>query len=175
MDNRESVLHSIRGMQSKIAGETFEGIIEASLEWYKDSGRAHIEKTPEPMKPISKPNRKGQFLACFTKAAQPDFKGTMAGGLSVVFDAKHTDMDRIKQSYVTDEQADDLELHHRLGAAAFVLVSFGLHDFFRVPWTVWRDMKAVFGRKYIKPEELEIFRVPYMAGIVKILDGLEVE
>lgn len=164
-----------KGLQSRIAGESFEGIIEASLEWYKIRGTAHIEKTPEPMKPLSKPNRKGQFLACYTKEAQPDFKGTLDGGRSVVFEAKHTDNDRIKQDRVTEQQGDALENHHRLGAVAFVLVSFGLQDFYRVPWTVWRDMKAVFGRKYIKPEEIEIFRVPYMAGVVKLLNGLEVE
>ena len=162
-----------RGLQSRMAGEYFEGVINASLEWYKLRGTADIEKTPEPMKPLGKPNRKGQFLACYTKAAQPDYKGTLYGGQSVVFEAKHTDTDRIEHGRLTKEQADALELHHSMGAIAFVLVSFGMQDFFRVPWTLWRDMKAVFGRKYIKPEELEIFRVPFMAGVVKLLDGIE--
>lgn len=164
---------SIKGMQSRIAGETFEGLIEASLEWYKEGGLACIEKTPEPMKPLSKPNKKGQFLACFTKAAQPDYKGTMIGGRSVVFEAKHTDTDRIEYSRLTEDQVDRLELHHNLGAVAFVLVSFGMQDFFRVPWPQFRDMKAVFGRKYIKPEDVKMFRVPYIAGVIKMLEGLE--
>ncbi len=32
------------------------------------------------MKPLRAPNQLGQFLACYTKAAQPDYKGTLKGG-----------------------------------------------------------------------------------------------
>lgn len=166
---------SIRGMQSKRAGEFFENIIAASLSWYEQRGTACIEKTPEPMKPLRPPNREGRFLACYTKAGQPDFKGTLEGGRSVVFEAKHTDADRIKYERLTDEQVEKLELHYKLGAVAFVLVSFGLQDFYRIPWAVWRDMKAIYGRKYIKQEEVEKYRVPYMCGVLKLLDLCEVE
>ena len=169
----QKVQRQLRGRQSKIAGEHFENIIEASLEWYKLKGVAEIEKTPEPMKPLSKPNKKGQFLACYTKAAQPDFKGTGPGGRSVVFEAKHTDSDRIEQRVVTDDQAKRLKRHHKLGAVAFVLVSFGLQNFYRVPWEVWRDMKDIYGRKYMKQAELEPYRVQYIAGVLKLLEGME--
>lgn len=169
-----NIERQMRGKQNRVAGEYFEAIIDASLEWYKDRGMANIEKSPEPMKPISKPNRRGQFLAHYTKAAQPDFKGTLRGGRSVVFEAKHTDTDRIEQSRLTQEQADRLELHDYLGAAAFVLVSFGLQDFYRIPWEVWRNMKEIYGRKHIKQPELEPYRVQYIAGVIKMLEGIEV-
>lgn len=168
-----NVDRSLRGLQSRTAGEYFEKVIETSLAWYLTRGAAHIEKTPEPMKPLGKPNRKGQFLACYTKAAQPDYKGTLDGGRSVVFEAKHTDTDRIEHSRLTPEQFDGLELHHNMGACAFVLVSFGLKDFFRIPFEDWRDMKSMFGRKYIKRDECEPYRVAYMAGVVKLLSGIE--
>lgn len=166
---------SQQGLQSRRSGEQFEDMITASLSWYEDKGVACIEKTPEPMKPLGKPNKKGQFLACFVKAAQPDYKGTLAGGRSVVFEAKHTDTDRIKYDRLTDEQVDRLKLHHALGAVAFVLVSFGLRDFYRVPWEVWRDMKDIFGRKFIKQAELEPYRMQYIAGVLKLLEGIETE
>lgn len=169
----QNVQRSIRGRQNRIAGEQFENIIAASLEWYKVKGVAEIEKTPEPMKPLSKPNQKGQFLACFTKAAQPDFKGTLTGGRSVVFEAKRTDSDRIEYKAVSEDQRDRLERHHNLGAVAFVLVSFGLQDFYRIPWPVWRDMKEIYGYKHIKQPELEPYRVQYIAGVVKLLEGIE--
>lgn len=162
-----------KGYQNRIAGEYFEGIIKVALQWYLEKGVADIEKTPEPMKPLGKPNRKGQFLACYTKAAQPDYKGTLLGGRSVVFEAKHTDDERIEYSRLTDKQAEDLERHHNLGAVAFVLVSFGLRDFYRVPWETWRDMKALYGRKYIKKLELEAYRVRSTAGVLKLLEGIE--
>lgn len=165
---------SQRGRQSRYAGEHFENMITASLRWYEDKGVACVEKTPEPMKPLRAPNRQGQFLACYVKAGQPDFKGTLTGGRSVVFEAKHTDSDRIEYSRLTDEQVEKLSTHHKLGASAFVLVSFGLQDFYRIPWEVWRDMKTIYGRKHIKQPELEPYRVQYIAGVLKLLDGVEI-
>lgn len=170
-----NVQRSQRGRQSRIMGDHFEGIIAASLKWYEDKGVACIEKTPEPMKPLRAPNRQGQFLACYIKAGQPDFKGTLTGGRSVVFEAKHTDSDRIEYSRLTDEQAEKLSTHHKLGAAAFVLVSFGLQDFYRIPWEIWRDMKAIYGHKHIKQTELEAYRVQYIAGVLKLLEGIELD
>jgi len=170
-----NVERQYRGKQSRVAGNQFEDLISASLEWYEDKGVACIEKTPEPMKPLGKPNRLGQFLACYTKAGQPDYKGTLRGGRAVVFEAKHTDGDRMVYGRLTDEQIDQLTLHHKLGAVAFVIVSFGLEDFYRIPWEVWRDMKAIYGRKYLKPAELEPYRVQYIAGVLKLLEGIEAE
>ena len=170
-----NVQRSQRGLQSKRAGEHFENLISASLNWYKDKGVAFIEKTPEPMRPLRPPNRMGQFLACYIKAGQPDFKGTLTGGRAVVFEAKHTDSDRIEQSRLTDEQVESLSTHHGLGAAAFVLVSVGLQDFFRVPWEVWRDMKDIYGHKHMKLAELEPYRVQYIAGVLKLLEGVELD
>ena len=80
-----NVQRSQRGLQSKRAGEHFENLISASLNWYKDKGVAFIEKTPEPMRPLRPPNRMGQFLACYTKAGQPDFKGTLTGAIFHLF------------------------------------------------------------------------------------------
>lgn len=170
-----NIQRSQRGRQSRIMGDHFENLIAASLHWYEDKGVACIEKTPEPMKPLRAPNRQGQFLACYVKAGQPDFKGTLTGGRSVVFEAKHTDGDRIEYNRLTDEQVEKLSTHHKLGAAAFVLVSFGLQDFYRIPWEVWRDMKAIYGRKHIKQPELEPYRVQYIAGVLKLLEGIALD
>ena len=170
-----NIQRSQRGRQSRIMGDHFENMITASLRWYEDKGVACIEKTPEPMKPLRAPNRQGQFLACYVKAGQPDFKGTLTGGRSVVFEAKHTDSDRIEYGRLTDEQVEKLSTHHKLGAAAFVLVSFGLQDFYRIPWEVWRDMKAIYGRKHIKQPELEPDRVQYIAGVLKLLEGIALD
>ena len=161
------------GAQNRAAGEQFEKTIEASLKWYKLRGDADIEKTPEPMKPLGKPNARGQFLACYVKAAQPDFKGTLRGGRSVVFEAKHTITDKIDQKVVTKDQGDRLENHHKLGAASFVIVGLGFEDFYRVPWTVWRDMKNIYGHKHMKRDELEPYRVRYTNGVLEILEGVK--
>ena len=130
---------------------------------------AEITKTPEPMKPLSRPNAKGQFLACFTKQAQPDYKGTLKGGRAIVFEAKHTDAERMQRSVVSEEQEKQLDRHATLGAEAFILVSFGLQEYFKIPWEVFRDMKEHYGRKYIRPEDIREYQIKYVGGVLRFL------
>lgn len=170
-----NIQRSAAGAQARINGNTLESIIKSSLLWYEENGFTCADKTPEPMRPLSKPNAKGQFLACYEKKAQPDFQGTLIGGRSVVFEAKNSERDKIDQCRVTEEQAKKLRTHHKLGAAAFVLVSFRLQDFYRIPWEVWRDMKTIYGHKHMKQTECEPYRVEYIGGVLKLLEGIELK
>lgn len=160
------------GAQARAAGETFEKQIEGSLNWHFDRGLLKAKKTPEPMKPISKPNKRGQFLACYDKKAQVDFCGTMYGGRSVRFEAKQTNTDRFGRSRLTGDQMDDLRDHQQLGALCFVLLCFGFDHFYRVPWKVWENMKAIYGRQYVTEKDVQQFRIPYTSGVIKILHGI---
>lgn len=163
----------IQGARSKAVGEHFENMITGACFFYYEKNLAHIEKTPEPMKAIKPiPRMPGKFIAHFEKAAQPDYKGTLLGGKAIVFEAKHTDHDRIERGRVTQEQLDGLEKHHKLGALAFVFVSFGFQSFYRIPWTVWRDMKDLYGRKYLKADELDKYRLPAPGGVIRLLSGI---
>lgn len=155
------------GLKARNNGETFERMIERACLRYKALGLAYIEKTPEPMKPLNKANQRGQFLACYTKQAQPDYKGTLKGGQSIVFEAKHTDNNRIEQKRVTEEQAAALTRHESLGAVCFVLVSFRFENFYCVPWSVWAEMPQHFGKVSVNENDL----LPYIAsGIMTFLD-----
>lgn len=157
------------GKRSRAAGGFWEELLEDSCEYYSLMHKAEITKTPEPMKPIGPKNQKGQFLACYTKQAQPDYKGTLAGGRAVVFEAKHTDSDRLQRSVVSEEQEKQLDRHAALGADCFVMVSFGFRQFFKIPWEVFRDMKERYGRKYITPEDVQEYRVRYIGGTLHFL------
>ena len=160
-----------RQLLGKIArqkGQYFEQRLDSTFDYYRERGYAEIEKTPEPMKVI-KPEGNGRFLACYTKQAQPDYKGTLKGGRAIVFEAKHTDGGRLQQSVVSAEQEKQLDRHAALGAECFVLVSFGFQQFFRIPWEVFRDMKARYGRKYIKPEDVQEYKVRYIGGVLQFL------
>ena len=114
----------------------------------------------------------GRFTAVYTKAAQVDFSGTMRGGRSVRFEAKQTDSDRFERKRLTDEQMDDLRGHEKLGALCFVILCFGFDHFYRVPWRIWDDMKGIFGRQYVTEADLPEYRIPYTAGVIKILSGI---
>lgn len=159
-----------QGKRSRNRGAVFEDILTASCELYKQLGLAEIDKTPEPMK-ILKRLENNRFMTCFLKRAQPDYKGTLQGGKSVVFEAKHTDSEQMEQSRVTAEQVTALDRHQSCGATCFVIVSFRMTDFYRIPWDDWKNMKALFQRKYVRLEELEKYRIKQgKGGILLFLD-----
>lgn len=160
---------AVRGRQNKAAGALFEQMIEAACREYRQAGIAEIEKTPEAMKPLGHQNGRGQFMACYVKKAQPDFKGTLRGGGSIVFEAKFTSTGKIQQSVLLEQQAEALERHRILGAQCFVLVSFNFQSFFKIPWEVWRDMKEIYGRKYLLPEDIPEYRVKLTRGMIDFL------
>lgn len=76
-------------------GHFFEQAIKAACALYASRGRATVDKTPEPFRVLEK-SRDGIFKGRFTARAQPDFQGTLAGGRSIVFEAKYTTTDRLK-------------------------------------------------------------------------------
>lgn len=158
----------LSGRRSKAAGEHLERIIEAACQHYRLKGMAEITKTPEPMRPV-KPLGQGKFIAHYEKMAQPDYKGTLAGGKAVVFEAKHTDSGRIQRGVISSEQEKQLDRHLLLGAECFVMVSFGFEQYFRIPWEVFRDMKQHYGRKYITSEDVQEYKVRYIGGVLHFL------
>ena len=148
-------------------GHFFEGAIKAACALYSEQERADVDKTPEPFRVVEK-SRDGFFRGRVTAHAQPDFQGTIAGGRSIVFEAKYTTTDRMKRDVLTEEQRNALERHAARGAVAAVCVGIG-DKFFFVPWSVWRDMKARFGRKYVTAADVEPWRVRFN-GAVLFLD-----
>lgn len=146
------------GALSKAKGKQFEARLDATFDYYDRTGFAAIEKTPEPMKPISSLG-KGRFVACFEKKAQPDYKGILKGGREIMFEAKFTSTDRMEQSRVLQGQADYMDKHQRLGARCFVVAGFATGEVYRIPWPVWSGMKNQFGRKYVTEADLDEYRV----------------
>lgn len=159
-----------KGYVNHEKGQTFEKIIEAACREYSLKGAANIEKTPEPMRVIKRLD-KGRFVAVFEKKAQPDFKGTLDGGQTVVFEAKSSEGDRILQRAVTPTQTESLNIHWAMGATVFVLVCMNRETYYRVPWEVWRKMKTHYGRLYMNLEELKAFEITFDLTL-KFLQGV---
>ena len=153
-------------------GEHFELYIEKACAYYRQKGIAAIQKTPEPLRPLRALGN-GRFLAAFTHKAQPDFQGTLNGGQSIVFEAKHTDGEKMMQDRVTPEQLAELQNHHDRGAETFILLSFGLQDVYRVPLTDWTAMKDLFGHKFLTQADLdkhkEQYKIPFKKSIIDFL------
>lgn len=146
------------GAQAKRKGKAFEDRLSATFEYYHLRGSALITKTHEPMKPIRDLGQ-GRFVACYEKKAEPDYKGTLKGGRTVMFEAKYTSADRIEQSRVLPQQADYMDDHTKLGARCFVVVGFDSGEVYLVPWDDWKNMKQLFGHKYATEQELQNYRV----------------
>ena len=159
----------LRGYQNRSAGNTFEDLIMKSCQHYDIKNIAYIEKTPEPMK-IVRNMGEGKFLTVFQRQAQPDFKGTLAGGRAICFDAKHTDSDRIELSRLTDEQIKCLNRQHDMSAITLVVISIKMQDFYSVPWEIFRAAKLLYGHKYMSIDELEQFKIKIGCGFIDFLE-----
>ena len=166
IDKRRAALQ-YQNKVNNAQGHFFEGAIKAACALYSERERADVDKTPEPFRVIEK-GRDGIFKGRSTARAQPDFQGTLAGGRSIVFEAKYTTTDRMKRDVLTKEQQDALERHAARGALAAVCAGIG-DKFFFVPWQMWRDMKQLYGRKYVTAADLEPWRVRFN-GAVLFLD-----
>ena len=160
MDNQgyKNPRRQLQGKISRAKGKQFESELDTAFEYYKEKGFADIEKTPEPMRVIRSLGN-GQFIACFEKKAQPDYKGTLKGGRSVMFEAKYTSSDRMEQSRVSEKQADYLDNQQKLGARCYVIAGFDSGEVYCIPWNVWNNMKEHFSRKYVKEADIQKYRV----------------
>ena len=172
MHKEKDPRRQLQGAISKAQGKQFEERLDKSFAYYREHGFAIVEKTPEPMRPIQNLGH-GKFIAFFEKKAQPDYKGTIKGGRTVMFEAKFTSTGKMEQSRVLQGQADYLEGHQKLGARCYVIAGFGSGAVYRFPWNIGRDMKKHFGRKYVTEADVGItaYLVPVTRdGVLLLLD-----
>ena len=138
--------------------QQFEEQIDAAFEYYRNQGRAIIEKTPEPMLPIKTLALENLLLSTQSKHNRT-IKVSLQCGQAVIFEAKFTSADRMEQSRVLQSQAEYLTHYQYLGARCFIVAGFASNGVYRLPWDVWRNMKERFGRKYITESDLQEYRV----------------
>lgn len=150
---------------SRRNGRVFEDMIERACKFYEDAGLARITKVPEARRVVGRTAGRGSLMICANAAkADPDFMGSLApDGKCIVFDAKHTDKGKILLNALTDNQRDIMDKHMACGADCYVAVSFGFEKYYMIPYAMWKDMKAVFGRQYILPddEQIQSYSVPF--------------
>ena len=170
--NSKNPNRQLQGKINRQLGQNFEEQIEAIAEIYRLQKLAIIEKTPEPMK-ILKHIENGRFEAVFSKSAQPDFKGIIKGGRTVVFDAKFTQSNSITYQALSSHQREILATYDELGAIAFVLVGFSDGNMYKIDIKTWINMKEIFGHKHIKQEELENHHFKVQKAKNGIIDFLE--
>lgn len=167
----EPIQRSFKSRKNNIKGRLFEGYIEGACAFYKRVGRAVITKVPEPFRTTSTA-RDGTFTGRFIANAHPDFLGTLDGGLTICFEAKYTGTEKMQQSVITKVQWEALESYWNMGASAGVCV--GIKDTFAfIPWDIWKDMKEIYGRKYLTEQDIERYKVRFLNGHCLFLDYFE--
>lgn len=162
------------GRRSKASGETFERWISNACNYYLEKGYAFIEKTPEPFH-ITGKDQKGVVRGYYEKQGQPDYKGILCDGTGIMFEAKHTDSIHINQNVITETQWKSLDTYEKFGAQCYVMVSIGLQNFYRVPWSIWKKMKELFKHKYMGEEELQPYKLQEKQCTILILEGVELK
>lgn len=168
----EGLSRKRQGQRNNAQGHHFEDYISGGCRYYEDEGIAKIQKTPEPFRTLRK-YRDGTATVRFTGNAEPDYIGCYEGGDLVVFEAKRTLTDKMKQNAVTEHQWKSLDKYDELGANAGVCVSIG-GDAFWINWQIWKNMKKVYGRKYIMAADIQPFKVKFN-GSVLFLDAVDDE
>lgn len=158
---------SVRNHISSDRGREFEYLIMTGCDYYADRRRAVIGKVYEPYRCLKKYDG-GRFLGQWVGRAEPDFKGVLRGGRAIAFEAKSTKKSRIQKSALTNEQAEWLDAQAEMGAVVFVCVEIK-DRFFSIPWYVWRDMRSVFGKKFLMPGDIAEYEVA-CDGAVRFLD-----
>lgn len=161
-----------RNTAARHEGKTFECMIISAAGYYSAAGIAEIAKNEEARQVIGRTGGRNSHMICVNaKKSLPDFAGTMKGGRSVFLEAKHTDKERIEYQRVSDHQREILQRHSELGAACYILVSFGFQSFYRFPIGVWVNMQKIYGRKYIAiTDDIQGYEIKEKNGILMFLE-----
>lgn len=165
----------LRNKKSSARGRAFESLLMRGCNYYRQKGIAIINKVNEPYI-VTKKTNGNKFMGRFTGRAEPDFKGVLKGGRAIAFEAKSTQKSRIQRNAVTDTQMEWLREQKDFGAITFVAINIQ-DKFYSVPFDVWDDMKNIYGKKFLMPEDIAGYEVKY-DGAVRFLeyeDGTRVE
>lgn len=160
----------IGGKRAKKLGDMFENLIERSCAYYRAKKIAHIRKTPEPFRMVSK-GRNGQVIGFYEKQAQPDFQGTLENGQSIVFEAKHTNSTNLPFSRISREQSSELDRHSEIEAECFVIASFKFEQFYLIPWQDWKHLERTIGKKSVNRKDLAKYEIKLANGRLAFLEG----
>ena len=164
----KSLQRSYKNKKSRAEGKTFEEALERGCSFYLENGTAFIVKVPENRKVVGRTGGRTSMMLCVNdKKSQPDFVGTLKGGRSIAFEAKHTDKGRIDYTKVTDYQREQLRKHQDMGADCYVAVGFSsdydengkkyassfdfngeIEAVFFIPFNVWENMQTLVGHNW---------------------------
>lgn len=160
------------------SNKLLETMLTTACNKYSEEKAAKIAKTVVPFRVLGVLKVQPKVCKCAQeKEQEPDFKGIMASGQAIVFEAKHTEQEHIQWDAIKEHQRKYLNDYCRMNGLVFIIISFGFQKFYRIPWKIWRDMQTLYGRKYLLQQDISHFEIPmrHYQGkpAVLFLEGLQ--
>lgn len=106
-------------------GRWFERLLDQAHAHYAHEGRAQIRRQPTPTLPLREriPGGRIRLIAIPVGRADVDYRGTLAGGRAIAFDAKSTATARGWSGRIPAHQLDILRAEHRLESVCGIMLA----------------------------------------------------
>lgn len=141
-----------------LRGSTLEDMINLSIEKYRESGIALIQKIPTPIKPIEIDHSTRQItLGYFEKKSTVDYIGVVQG-IPICFDAKECSKDTFSMDNVHEHQIEFMRQFEAQQGIAFIILYYThRNEMYYVPFADINDfyLRSMSGeRKSFRYEEV---------------------
>ncbi len=162
-----------------LRGSTLEDMINRTLESYRMSNLALVQKIPTPITPIDIDKKTRHItLAYFDQKSTVDYIGAVQG-IPVCFDAKECAVDTFALQNIHEHQVEFMEDFEKQGGIAFLIIYYTSRD--ELYYVPLRDVKKFWdraqagGRKSFRFEEVDItYQIQPRGGLmVPFLDALQ--
>lgn len=163
-----------------LRGSTLEDFINLSIEKYRESGIALIQKIPTPIKPVKMNGDKQITLAYFEQKSTVDYIGVVQG-IPVCFDAKECAVDTFSMQNIHDHQFAFMDEFEKQKGIAFILLYYShLNEGYYLPFKKIREFferAKSGGRKSFRLEEIDkSYRIRSHSGVpLHFLETLQMD
>ncbi len=163
-----------------LRGSTLEDFINLSIEKYRESGIALIQKIPTPIKPVKMNSEKQITLAYFDQKSTVDYIGVVQG-IPVCFDAKECAADTFSMQNIHDHQFKFMEEFEKQQGISFILLYYThLDEGYYLPFkrlSEFYNRAKNGGRKSFKLDEIDkSYRIRSHSGVpLHFLETLQMD
>lgn len=161
-------------------GKGFEDLVEYANKQYEAKGIALVQKISTPWTVIRNGKR---IVSAFPQGKSTlDFRGTVAGGISISFDCKETQEEKgLPLANIQEHQIDYIRSALNMGESSFILVNIKpTNKYYKVLggmvlhyWDRWQLNKGKRGYNFIPTESMEEITkgkgvaLDYLVGLYK--------
>lgn len=142
-----------------LRGSTLEDLINLTIEKYKESGIALIQKIPTPIKPINiDQSTRHITLAYFEQKSTVDYIGVVQG-IPVCFDAKECNTDTFPIQNIHKHQVEFMEQFEKQDGVSFIILFYtARNEMYYLPFShikKFYDRSIQGGRKSFRIDEID--------------------